>query len=62
MHVVRQNDFADLGEGRTHCSHLEQHVHAVTILREHALKAGYLPGNTLQSRLGIATGSFIHVA
>jgi hypothetical protein len=26
------------------------------------LKAGHLPGNTLQSRLGIATGSFIHVA
>ena len=41
---------------------LEQHVDAVTIFRQHALKAGHLPGNTLQSRLGVATGSFIHVA
>lgn len=62
MHVVCENDLADFGERGPHCSHLEQHVDAVTIFREHALKAGHLPGNTLQSRLCIATGSFIHVA
>ena len=62
MHVVSQDDFADFGQRRPHRSHLEQHVNAVAICGEHALKAGYLPGNSLQSCLGIAAGSFIHVA
>ena len=62
MHVVGQNDFADFTQRRAHCSHLEQNVDAVAIFRDHALKPGYLPGNSLQSCLGVAAGSFIHVA
>lgn len=60
MHVVGQNDFADLSQRSPHRGHLEQHVDAVAILGDHALKAGYLSRNPLQSRLHIAAGSFIH--
>lgn len=60
MYVVSQDNFADLTQRRAHRSHLEEHVYAVAIVGEHSLKPGHLPGNAFQSRLGIATGSFIH--
>jgi len=60
LYVVSQDNFADLTQRRAHRSHLEEHVYAVAIVGEHALKPGHLPGNTLQSRLGVTTGSFIH--
>jgi hypothetical protein len=62
VHVIGQDDFADFTQRRPHGSHLEQHIDAVAILGEHAQKAGNLAGNSLQSCLGVAAGSFIHVA
>jgi hypothetical protein len=53
-------DLADLGQRRANRGYLEEHVDAVAIFREHALKAGHLPGDAFQSRISIAARSLIH--